>query len=143
MEIYTSNKYLDEQKIKNDENLIENYYKNKGYYNVNVKSSYAKNINNEFFELNFNIDAGKKYFFNNISIKSNDDFNKINFKYIIKIKELLGKKIFSKKLNKINDEIDNLALEKEYVFVDTKYDLKVNDNKIDIIFKFNNLKNFM
>ena len=44
----TSDKYLDERKIKNDENLLRNFYKNKGYYNVDIKSSYAKNINNEF-----------------------------------------------------------------------------------------------
>ena len=63
----SSDKYLDERKIKIDENRLNEFYKNKGYYKVNVKSSYAKNINNEFFELNFNIDAGDKFFFGNIS----------------------------------------------------------------------------
>ena len=58
----TSNKYLNETKIKNDEILLKKYFQNKGYYDVVIKSSYAKNIDNEFFELNFNIDASKKYF---------------------------------------------------------------------------------
>ena len=41
------------------------------------------------------------------------------------------------------DEIDNLALQKEFVFLNTKYDLLVIDkNKIDIIFNFNNLEKF-
>ena len=51
------------EKLKMMKILLKNYYKNKGYYNVNVKSSYAKNINNKYFELNFNIDAGEKILF--------------------------------------------------------------------------------
>ena len=38
----TKNKYLDENRIKTDVNLLTNFYKNKGYYNVLVKSSSAK-----------------------------------------------------------------------------------------------------
>ena len=62
----TSNKYLDEKRIEFDEFLLREYYQNKGYYNVNVKSSYAKSINKKYFELNFNIDAGDKFFFNDV-----------------------------------------------------------------------------
>ena len=54
------------EKLKLMKIYLKNYYKNKGYFNVKLKSSYAKNINNEFFELNFNIDAGQKYYFNDI-----------------------------------------------------------------------------
>ena len=50
------------EKLKMMKIYLKKYYKKKGYYNVDIKSSYAKNINNEFFELNFNIDAGEKYF---------------------------------------------------------------------------------
>ena len=46
----TSNKYLDESRIRLDVNLLKNYYKNKGYYKVLIKSSSAKVINkNKFF----------------------------------------------------------------------------------------------
>ena len=38
----TSNKYLSENRIKLDVNLLENYFRNKGYFNVIVKSSSAK-----------------------------------------------------------------------------------------------------
>ncbi|MFL2902741.1 MAG: outer membrane protein assembly factor BamA [Candidatus Pelagibacter sp.] len=140
----TSNKYLDESKIKNDEIFLEKYYKNKGYFNVKIKSSYAKNINNEFFELNFNIDAGQKYYFNNISLEDNENFNTENFIQLNeKLLKLKGEKYSLKKLNLLIDEIDNLALQKEFVFLNTKYDLSVlNQNKIDIIFKFNKLEKF-
>ena len=140
----TSNKYLDESKIKNDEILLKKYYKNKGYYNVKIKSSYAKNINNEFFELNFNIDAGQKYFFNNITLEDNENFNIQNlYQLNQKLLKLKGKKYSLKTLKLLVDEIDKLALQKEFVFLNTKYDLLVIDgNKIDIRFKFNNLEKF-
>ncbi len=137
----TSNKYLDERKIKNDEILLTNFYKKKGYYNVNVKSSYAKNINNEYFELIFNIDSGSKFFFNELSLDVNDNFNKDNFKSINeKLVNLKGKEYSSNKVNQIVDEIDNIILEKEFVFLNTNYDLKILDkNKINILFKFKDL----
>ena len=75
----TSDKYLDERKILIDEKLLKNFYMNKGYYKANIKSSYAKNINNKFFELNFNIDSGNKFFFKDISIQISDNFSKENF----------------------------------------------------------------
>ena len=74
----SADKYLDERKIQIDENRLNEFYKNKGYYNVNIKSSYAKIINNKFFELNFNIDAGDKFFFNNISLNLKDEFQNEN-----------------------------------------------------------------
>ncbi len=140
----TSNKYLDELKIKQDEKRLKKYYQKKGYYNVNIKSSYAKNINNKFFELNFNIDSGDKFFFNDISIEINDDFNKENFIEINNdIKKLKGKKYSSKIVNKILDEIDQILLLKEFLFLNTKYDLFIVDkNKINLKFKFEDLEKF-
>ncbi len=135
----TQDKYLDERKIKLDENLLLEFYKNKGFYNVKVKSSYAKNIENKFFELNYNIDAGIKYYFKEININFIDSFDKTNFKNIIEIKnKLIGKKYSKKKLETILDEINQVSLEKEFVFVDVNYDLKISNEdqiKIDINFK--------
>ena len=120
----TSNKYLDERKIKNDEFLLIRYFKKKGYYNVNVKSSYAKNINNQYFELTYNIDAGEKFYFNNISIDVSDNFNKENFEKINKdIKKFKGEKYSPKVIEKISDEIEKILLMKEYLFMNTSFDL--------------------
>ncbi len=140
----TSNKYLDELKIKQDEKRLKKYYQRKGYYNVNIKSSYAKNINNKFFELNFNIDSGEKFFFNDLSIEINDDFNKENFVEINNhIKKLKGKKYSTKEVNKILDEIDQILLLREFLFLNTKYDLLIVDNnKINLKFKFEDLEKF-
>ena len=130
---------MDERKIEQDEKLLIDFYKNNGFYNVQVKSSYAKNISNKFFELNYNIDAGIKYYFKEININLTDTFDKNNFKNIIKTKDkLINKKYSKKKLNKILDEINQVALEREFVFVDVTYDLIIynkDEIKIDINFK--------
>ncbi len=140
----TSNKYLDEFKIMQDEKRLKEYYQKKGYYNVNIKSSYAKNINNKFFELNFNIDSGDKFFFNDISININDNFNKENFIEINNdIKKLKGKRYSSKIINKIIDDIDQILLSKEFLFLNTKYDLTIIEkNKINLKFNFEDLEKF-
>jgi len=140
----TSDKYLDERKIKNDETLLKKYFQNKGYYDVNIKSSYAKNINNEFFELNFNIDAGKKYFFNNISININDSFESKNFQKIKKkFENYKGEKFSIKEINKIIDELDNIVLQNEYIFLNVNYKLIViENNRINVEFNFEDLEKF-
>ncbi len=140
----TSNKYLNERKIKVDEKLLRSYYKNKGYYNVKIKSSYAKNIDNKFFELNFNIDAGKKYFFNDFNLNNVENFDKNSLKKLSKItKNLNGKKYSEKILNKIIDLIDDIALKNQFIFINTTYDLIIiDDNKINIDFIFKDLEKF-
>ena len=67
-------KYLNENLIKFDERLLRNFNLNKGYYNVVINSSFAKVINEDEFELIFNIDAKEKIFFNNISLNLPEDF---------------------------------------------------------------------
>ncbi len=138
----SSDKYLDERKIKIDENRLKEFYKNKGYYKVNVKSSYAKNINNEFFELNFNIDAGDKFFFENINLNLKDEFEDENFKSIKKrLKKLEGEKYSKRVLDDILDDINKISIQEEFIFLDAKYDLSiVEKNKINVILNFDDLE---
>ena len=140
----TSDKYLNEGKVKIDENLLVKFYKNKGYFNVNVKSSYAKNINNKFFELIFNIDAGKKYYFSDINLNLYENFNKDNFEEVYtESQNLKGKKYSQKKLDDIIDKVNKISLQEEFVFVDVKYDLTIVDNNsIKIDLKFKDLEKF-
>ena len=55
-------KYLNENLINFDKKLLKNYYLNKGFYDVSINSSFAKLVNNDEFELIFNIDANNKFF---------------------------------------------------------------------------------
>ena len=142
--VITSKKYLDEKRVKIDENKLINFYKTKGYYKVLVKSSFAKSIENKYFELNFNIDAGNKYYFNNISLNVDENFSDENFSSLKDIfEDLKGKKYSINSIKKILKEIDKIALQKEFVFINAKYEEKIVDNdKIDIEFKFENLEKF-
>ena len=50
-------KYLNENTINLDLRLLKNFYLNNGYYNVLINSSFARLINNDEFELIYNINA--------------------------------------------------------------------------------------
>ena len=64
----TSKKFINERIISLDKRLLKNFYLNKGYYDVVIDSSFAKLINNQEFELIYNIQANEKYYFNNLNI---------------------------------------------------------------------------
>ena len=130
----TQNKYLNENRIKLDVNLLKNYFKNKGYYNVLIKSSSAKVIDNNNFGLTFYIDSGERYYFNNIYLNVSDDYKKENFSNFFKIfEELKGEPYSLNSIKKIINEIDKTALQKEFVFINANYQEKIIDiNKINI-----------
>ena len=48
-------KYLNQNIISLDERLLKNFYLNKGFYNVKINSSFARLINDNEFELIYNI----------------------------------------------------------------------------------------
>ena len=54
--------------------IIEKLYLNKGYFDIKINSSFAKMINEEEFELIFNIQANKKFIFNNLTLTLPTDF---------------------------------------------------------------------
>ncbi len=130
----TSNKYLNEGRINLDKNLLLNYFKNKGYYKVVVKSSFAKVIDDNKFVLTFNIDSGERYYFNNIDFEVSDNYSKENFLIFNKLfKKLKGKPYSLNSIKKIIKEIDKIALQKEFIFINAKYNENISDiNKINI-----------
>ncbi len=127
-------KYLDVSRIKLDERLLFNYYKNNGFYNVSVESSSAKIINEKDFELIFNINAGEKFYFRNFDLNIPDDYSIESFQSIIDVQNKLKGDVYSyRKIEEILDEIDDIALKKEFEFINAKYSETINDkNKIDL-----------
>ena len=77
--------YLNEGTINLDKRLLENYYKNRGFYNVKILNSFAELNEEGSFKLVFNIDAGEKYFFNDLNLSLPEDYNENDFKKIKKI----------------------------------------------------------
>jgi len=133
----STKKYLDVNRIKLDENLLKNFYKNKGYYNVLIESSSAKVINEKDFELIFNINAGKKYFFNKIKINIPSEFDKVNFDDINKfLTKIEGDHYSLNKIEKILKKIDKIILNKEFQFLTATYNETTNDDKIDLTIFF-------
>ena len=52
-----------------DRRLLTNFYKNNGYYNVKILNSFAElNDKEGSFKITFNIDAGKKFYFNDFNL---------------------------------------------------------------------------
>jgi outer membrane protein insertion porin family len=135
---FISNKvYLNESLINLDTRLLENYYKNLGYYNVKVLNSFAELSENDSFKLVFNINAGSKYYFDNLTLTLPEDYNKDDFKKIEKIFSKLEKKTYSlDKINTILEEIDKIASLKLYDFIDANVkETTFDGNKIS--FEFN------
>ena len=77
-------KFLNESIISYDINLLKNFYLNKGYYNVKINSSFAKIIEQNEFELIYNIDPGKKILFNEFKLNFPENFNLTNYKRLNK-----------------------------------------------------------
>ena len=129
-------KFLDEKRIKLDENLLRNYYKNNGYYNVQINSTFAQIVNDNKFELVFNIDSGEKHYFNDLKLEIPDSFDRNNFIKMRKVLDELKFKQYSlNKIEKVLDEVDQIVLNKQYQFINATYDEIVKENKINLIFK--------
>ena len=50
-------KYLNENLINYDKRLLNNFYKNKGFFNVVIESSFADYLGNDEFEIIYNISS--------------------------------------------------------------------------------------
>ncbi len=135
-------KYLDINRIKFDEKLLTNYYKNNGYFNISVDSSSAQIIDESNFELVFNINSGEKYYFNNLKLNIPDTYSIKNFENILNLfDKLKGKNYSLNKIEKILNEIDKIALTKEFEFINAKYTEAISDkNKINLTIKLEETK---
>ncbi len=134
---FVSNKvYLNESIINLDVRLLQNYYKNLGYYNVVVNESFAEFDEKGFFKLTFNIDAGNQFFFNDLKLNLPDDYDEKDFENLNKLFiDLKDKKYSIDKLSLILKKIEKIASERLYDFIDAKLDERVvQGNKINISF---------
>ena len=128
-------KYLNEDMIKFDKRLLKNYYLNKGYYNVKINTSFAKLIENNEFELIYNIDSGSKFYFGKLDLKLPIDYDKNNFTKLNKLLNKLKDEQYSiNSIEQILEQIDILALDEQYESVDVEVIENINDNKLNLTF---------
>ena len=134
---FISNKvYLNQSTIQLDKRLLENYYRNLGYYQVNVLESFAELDSLGNFNLIFNINSGERFFFNDLVLNLPDDYDIKDFSKIVKIfSSLKGEKYSLNKFNQILSEIDKIASAKLYDFIDSKNKKNILEkNKINFTF---------
>ena len=111
---------------------MNNFYKNNGYYNVKINSSFAKLIDDNNFELIFNIDSGHKIYFGKLELKLPTDFDKNNFSSIKKLfKKTKGKPFSINTIDKILDEIDLITTMEKYKFLKDNVSETNNQNTIN------------
>ena len=132
----SNNVYLDQSRIDLDKRLIENYYKNLGYYDIKVLNSFAELNENGNFNLVYNISAGDFYFFNDLKLNLPPDYNAKDFQKIQEnLLKLKGEKYSIDDFNNILSDIENIALLRLYDFIDAKVDEQILDNnKINFVF---------
>ena len=129
-------KFLNEEFIALDQRLLRNFYLNKGYYDVNIDTSFAKLTNEKEFELVFNIDENKKFFFGDSTLNLPIDFDTTNFNNLNEsIKKIKGKPYSINLINNIIEKIDEIVLNEEYRSIDATVVEDISDNKINL--KFN------
>ncbi|MBD1108985.1 outer membrane protein assembly factor BamA [Pelagibacterales bacterium SAG-MED50] len=128
-------KYLNQNTVSLDERLLKNFYKNNGYYNAKINSSFAKLIDKNKFELIFNIDAGSKVFFGDLSLSLPSDFDEKNFKSIKKIfNKTKGKQYSINSIERILDEIDLITTQEQYKFIKAYVDENIDEDLINLKF---------
>ena len=135
----SSKKLLNRQRIDLDKRLLVSFYKNQGYYNVSILDETVQFDDKQNFKIVFNIDSGKKFYFGNFNIVLPEDFEKSYFERISKkLNKFSGEKYSFKIIEKMLTQIEKIASNKQYEFVNADIDEKINDDKIDITIKLLN-----
>ena len=133
--IISGKKFLNENLVNFDKKLLNNFYKNKGFYNVNIDSSFANYLGDDEFELIYNISSGKKYYFNDLNLNLPLDYDAANFnKLELIFADLKGENYSLNSIDKILDEIDKIVLTKQYEFLTSSVTESFKDNLINLNF---------
>ena len=128
-------KYLNEALISYDKNLLKNFYLNKGFYNVQINSSFSKLIKNNEFELIYNIEAGPKIYFNELKLNLPIDFDVNNYEEINALfSNLKGKYYSLYNVEKILNKIETITINEQYESIDAQIEEEIISNKINISF---------
>jgi len=136
-------KYLNSNLVDFDKKLLTNFYLNNGYYDVKINSSFAKLINEENFELIFNINANNKFFFGDLKLITPLNYNNDNFKSLLKLfKELKGEPYSFNAVNNILEEIDLISIDKQFESLSAMVSENIISDKINLTFSIKEVEKF-
>ena len=136
-------KYLNENLINYDKKLLNNFYKNKGFFNIVIESSFANYLGNDEFEIIYNISSGKKFYFNEFDLNLPADYEQANFEELGKIfKKLKGENYSLNSIDKILKEIDKIVLNEQFEFLKSTVIESVENNLINLTFDIEESEKF-
>ena len=136
-------KYLNENLINFDKRLLNNFYKNKGFFNVIINSSFANYLGDDKFEIIYNISSGEKFYFNEFDLNLPIDYERANFQQLDKIfKELKGENYSLNSIDKILKEIDKIILNKQFEFLKSTVKENIENNLINLTFDIGESEKF-
>ena len=126
------NVYINEELINLDKRLLTNYFKNNGYFNVKIENSFVEFDKDSNFNFIFNITPGNKYFFNDFSLNLPSNYDAKLFENIVKkFSKLKGDTYSLLKVNDLLDDINDIALSRQYEFINASIDETINGDRID------------
>ena len=136
-------KYLNENLINYDKRLLNNFYKNKGFFNVVIESSFANYLGNDEFEIIYNISSGNKFYFNEFNLNLPLDYDRANFLQLDNIfKKLKGENYSLNSIDKILKEIDKIVLNEQFEFLKSTVNESIEDNLINLTFDIDESEKF-
>jgi outer membrane protein insertion porin family len=136
-------KYLNSNIVEFDKKLLKNFYLNNGYYDVTINSSFAKLINDENFELVFNINAKNKFFFGDIKLQTPINFDKDNFKNLfVLFNKLKGEPYSLNSVDDILEEIDQISVTEQFESISASVSENISSDKINLTFIIQEIDKF-
>lgn len=136
---------LSEKRIEYDKDLLKDFYKSKGFFDVQIETAFANIDSNKNFSVTFSINAGEKYNFGKLEVKTSnnilkeDDLNEIrNFS-----NKLTNNQIYSSEIiTKLNNQILKFIDSKKYNNADIKIEeVKSTGKIINVIVSIDQGKN--
>ena len=141
--IISGKKYLNENLIEFDKKLLKNFYLNKGYYNSEINSSFAKLTGKNEFELIYNINANNKIYFNDLDLNLPIDYDLQNFDKITKLfSRLKGEPYSINAVNQILDEIELIVLNDQFDSTKATVNEEILSDQINLTFNINQVDRF-
>ena len=139
--LFTSSS-LSEKKIEYDKQLLKDFYRSKGFYDIQIESAFVGIDKNNYFSITFSINSGKKYKFGDFEIKTTSSLYKEQDISEMKniSNKLLKNGIYSSVVvNKLNREISSYLESKRYNNFEINILESKKDNEIiDIVLQLNN-----
>ncbi len=133
--IVSRNSRFNENQISLDKRLLINYYKNLGYYDVNINTASAEIVNTSDVNLTFSINAGTRYIFNKIETSVDSSLDKSIFYPLEKnYQKIIGDYYSPSKIKKVLEEIDELIEQNNLQFIEHEVDETIAGKDISLKF---------